>query len=121
MKERAMELCAQGENCSRAILKASAEQYNFVLSQELIDSCNAISAGFGIGGVCSALVAGVMVLGILFETDEAKQKSLILFSMVQEKWRCVDCCRLAAGREDCNDLIGKISEILENVINDGSI
>ena len=116
MKERAMALCCEGENCSRAILRAAAEQYGFPLSQELIDSCNAISAGFGVGGMCSALVAAVMVLGILFPTDEAKQKSLILFYRVQERWNCIDCCRLSANKEDCNDLIGEISAMLEEII-----
>lgn len=111
-----MALCAEGENCSRAILRGAAEKYDFPLSEELLDSCNAISAGFGVGGMCSALVAAVMVLGILFPTDEAKQKSLLLFCRVQERWNCIDCTRLSANRENCNDLIGEISGILEEVI-----
>ncbi len=119
MKERAMALCAEGENCSRAILVAAAEEFGFSLSEEMMDSCNAISAGFGIGGMCSALVAGVMVLGILFPTEEAKQKSLLLFFKVQENWNCVDCCRLSANRENCNELIGQIAELLEEVIREG--
>lgn len=113
-----MALCAEGENCSRAVLRAASEQFGFPLSQELLDGCNAISAGFGVGGMCSALVAAVMVLGIMFPTDEAKQKSLILFCRVQERWNCIDCCRLSANREDCNDLIGEISAILEEIICD---
>lgn len=116
MTERAMLFCSQGENCSRAILRAAAEEYGFPLSEELLNSCNAISAGFGVGGMCSALVAAVMVLGILFPTEEAKQKSLLLFCKMQERWHCIDCCRLSANRENCNDLIGEISEILEEVI-----
>ncbi len=111
-----MALCCEGENCSRAILRAAAEQYGFPLSEELLDSCNAISAGFGVGGMCSALIAAVMVLGILFPTEEAKQKSLILFCQVQERWNCMDCCRLSANKENCNDLIGEISAILEEII-----
>ncbi|WP_352400413.1 C-GCAxxG-C-C family (seleno)protein [Anaerotignum sp.] len=118
MKERAMALCAEGENCSRAVLRAAAEQYGFPLSQEILDSCNAISAGFGIGGMCSSLVAAVMVLGILFPTEEAKQKSLILFCRVRARWHCIDCCRLSANRMNCDDLIGEISEILEEIIDE---
>lgn len=116
MKERAMLFCTQGENCSRAILRAASEKYGFSLSDELINSCNAISAGFGVGGICSALVAAVMVLGILFPTEEAKQKSLLLLCQMQGRWNCIDCCRLSANRENCNDLIGEISELLEEVI-----
>lgn len=118
MKKRAMALCAEGENCSRAILRAASEKYGFPLSQEMLDSCNAISAGFGVGGMCSALVAAAMVLGVLFPTDEAKQKSLLLFFRVQEQFGCIDCCKLSAGREDCNSLIGEISEIIEEIISD---
>lgn len=52
-----MALCAEGENCSRAILRAASEEYGFPLfSEELLKSCNAISAGFGVGGICSALL-----------------------------------------------------------------
>jgi len=116
MKERAMALCAEGENCSRAILRAAAEKFEFSLSDEMIDSCNAVSAGFGIGGMCSAIVAGVMVLGVLFPTDEAKQKSLLLFLKAQGKWNCMDCCRLSANREDCSELIGEIAELVEEII-----
>lgn len=118
MKERAMALCAEGENCSRAILRAASEKYEFPLSQEMLDSCNAITAGFGVGGMCSALVAATMVLGVLFPVDEAKQKSLLLFFRVQEQWNCIDCCRLSADRENCNSLIGEISAILEEIICD---
>lgn len=116
MKERIRQLCCQGENCSRCILRGAAECYGFALPQELMESLNAISAGFGIGSVCSALVAGVMVLGILFPTDEAKQKSLLFFSLVQEKWHCLDCARLSADREDCRALLGEIADILQEVI-----
>ncbi|MCQ4936817.1 MULTISPECIES: C-GCAxxG-C-C family protein [Anaerotignum] len=116
MKERAMALCMEGENCSRAILRAASETFGFPLSEELLMSCNAISAGFGVGGICSALVAGVMVLGILFPIEEAKQKSLILLCRAQGNWNCVDCCRLSARRENCNDLIGEIAQMLEEII-----
>lgn len=113
-----MALCAEGENCSRAILRAASEEYGFPLSEELLKSCNAISAGFGVGGICSALVAAVMVLGILYPMEVAKQKSLILLCRAQGEWNCIDCCRLSAKRENCNDLIGEISGMLEEIICD---
>lgn len=113
-----MALYTEGENCSRAILRAASEKYKFPLSQELLDSCNAMSAGFCIGGMCSAIIAGVMVFGVLFPADEAKQKSLILFCNVQDRWNCMDCCKLSAKRDNCNDLIWEISAIIEEIIDD---
>lgn len=72
MKEKTMAYCRAGENCSLALLRAASDQYGFPLSKELIDSCGAVCSGFGIGGICSALVAAIMILGILFEPEEAK-------------------------------------------------
>ena len=60
MKEKTMAYCRAGENCSLALLRAASDQYGFPLSKELIDSCGAVCSGFGIGGICSALVAAII-------------------------------------------------------------
>lgn len=119
MKELIAKYAEEGESCSHIILKAAAEWYGLVLSEEMINSCRAITAGFGIGGICSALVAAVMVLGIMFDEEEAKTKSLLLFSAIQGSYKCMDCARLAAGCENCTNLLLEIGENLEQIIDEG--
>ena len=87
MKEKTIAYCRAGENCSLALLRAASDQYGFPLPKELIDSCGAVCSGFGIGGICSALVAAIMVLGILFEPEEAKEASVFPAGFSGEIWR----------------------------------
>lgn len=116
LKEIAVRLCMSGENCSRSILLAGAEKYNLQLPVETVSCCNGISAGFGVGGTCSALVAGVMLLGMIYDDDDtAKQKALLLFYMVQGEVGSLNCCSIA-GNENCYGLIGIIADQLENII-----
>lgn len=115
LREIAVELCKNGENCSRSILVAGGIKYNLELPQKTIDCCNGISAGFGFGGICSALVAGVMLLGILYDDNEAKQKSLVLFCAIQGEFGGLECCNIG-GVDNCYELIGMIAECLEEII-----
>ena len=98
MKEKTIAYCRAGENCSLALLRAASDQYGFPLSKELIDSCGAVCSGFGIGGICSALVAAILVLGILFDPEEAKKKRLFFLLAFREKFGAMDCPTLSAGK-----------------------
>lgn len=116
MKEKTMAYCRAGENCSLALLRAASDQYGFPLSKELIDSCGAVCSGFGIGSICSALVAAIMILGILFEPEEAKKQRLFFLLAFREKFGAMDCPTLSAGKLDCIDLMGDIGALLEETI-----
>lgn len=115
LKERAIFYCNAGENCSRAILKAGAEYFDIELSEDMLNSCNAISSGFGIGGICSGLVAGVMLLGLLFDDEEARQKSLLFFCYVQTELGGLNCCEIA-GVENCERVMEIIGDVLQGLI-----
>ena len=116
LKERVRALCGAGENCSRAILRAAAEEYGISLSEDILAACGGISGGFGVGGMCSGLVAGVMVLGLLFDEAEVKIKRILFLVRVQERFGYLDCCRLSALGEDCSGILEGIAEILQEVI-----
>lgn len=116
LKERVKAHFDAGENCSRRILQAVAEEYELSLSEEILAICCGISGGFGIGGMCSGLVAAVMALGLLFEEEEMKEKRILLLLKVQERFGSLDCCRLSALGEDCSDVLEGIAEILQEVI-----
>lgn len=121
MKEKTMTYCRAGENCSLGLLRAAADKYGFPLSQEMIDSCGALCSGFGIGGICSALVGAIMVLGILFEPEEAKKRRLFFLLAFQERFGAMDCPTLSAGKLDCTELMGEIGALLEETIAGGDV
>ena len=116
LKERIQAHCEAGENCSRIILQAAAEEYGFSLSEDILAACGGINGGFGINGMCSGLVAAVMVLGLLFDEEEVKIKRLLFLMKAQEIFGGLDCCRLSALGEDCSGLLEEIAEILQEVI-----
>ena len=114
LKERIRTYCQTGENCSRIILHAAAEEYDISLSQDMLTSCSGISGGFGIGSLCSGLIAAVMVLGLLFDEETVKEKRILFFFLVQEKSGVLDCMRLSS--DDCTELLEMIGEVLQEVI-----
>ena len=116
LKERVQARRDTGENCSRIILLAAAEEYGLSLSADILSACSGIQGGFGIGGICSGLVAAVMVLGLLFEEETAKTKRLQFLMQIQERDGFLDCGRLSLQKADCNVLLSEIADILQNII-----
>lgn len=116
LKARIAAHCAAGENCSRIILLAAAEEYGFSLSEDILAACGGINGGFGINGMCSGLVAAVMVLGLLFDEEEIKQKRILFLIKAQVRFGGLDCCRLSALGDGCGTVLEEIAEILQEVI-----
>ncbi|MBQ2879561.1 MAG: C-GCAxxG-C-C family protein [Anaerotignum sp.] len=115
LKERVRAYCDTEENCSRIFLLAAAEEYGFSLSENILSACSGIRGGCGIGSICSALVAAVMVLGLLCG-DRVQEKRLLLLWKVQERFGCLDCGRLSALGDDCGLVLEEIADILQEVI-----
>jgi len=116
LKERVRAHCEAGENCSRIILQSVAEEYEISLSQDILAACSGIQGGFGLGEMCSALVAAVMALGLLFDEEKIRWKRLLFLIRVQERFGYLDCGRLSALGEDCSLILEEIAEILQMVI-----
>ncbi len=117
LKEKAIYYKRKGYNCSQCILKASEDTYGIKLSEQVLKACSAVNNGFGIGNVCSVLIAGVMVFGLLFDSETAKQMRLNLFMKFHEK-HSFDC--MALRREfktgNCEEIIKEIADIVETLI-----
>ena len=119
LRERIVEKSLVGANCSQVILLAAAEEYGFALPQEVLDACKGISGGFGIQGMCSGIVAAVMVLGLLFTEEEVKEKRILFLVRIQERLGALDCGRLSAKRVECVELLEEIAEVLEEIAEAG--
>lgn len=115
MKKLAQEYYKKELGCSRSILMAFRDKYGYV-TDEVIDAANAINNGFGIGGICSALVAGIMILGLLYEGNGANSERIRLMTAFQCRFCSINCMSLAREREDCVDLMDFICDYLEELI-----
>ena len=116
LKEKVRAYCEAGENCSRIILQSAAEEYGISLPEEVLAVCGGINGGFGIGGICSGLVASIMVLGLLFDEETVKIKRILFLIKAQERFGYLDCCRLSSLGEDCRGVLEGIAEILQEVM-----
>ena len=114
LKERIRTDCGNGDNCSQVILRAVAEEYGISLSEELFCACRGIHGGFGINGMCSGIVAGVMALGLLCEEEELKLKRILFLLRVQNRFGSLDCCTALGA--DCSGVLEEIGGILQEVI-----
>lgn len=116
MKQKALRYYQEGYNCAQCILKAAAEQYHFPLPQTSLNCCRGVNNGFGIGGICSALVGAVMVFGLLFEAERARLLRLELFLRFHETHESLNCCSLSACNSNCNALVEDIATLTEEII-----
>ena len=116
LKERVQAWYKTGENCSRIILRAAAEEYGIQVSDDILLACKGIQGGFGVGSFCSGLIAAVMVLGLMFDEETVKSKRIQFLFQVQERFGSLNCSRLSLLEEDCEGLLIQIGEILQDII-----
>jgi C_GCAxxG_C_C family probable redox protein len=119
MKELSVYFYRNGYNCSQCLLKAAESKYNRPVSKASMAMLNGVNTGFGIGGVCSVLIAGVMVFGLLFDADTVKRLRIRLFDEFKTLYPNMNCSTLIKSRGGdgkCEKLIGEIAEIVEKLI-----
>ncbi len=121
MKKYAMHFYKDGYNCSACILKAAEKKYNLTISRQCYNMCNGVNTGFGIGGMCSVLIACVMIFGLLFDQATVKRLRIKLLADFSEKYGSMNCDVLKKRRgsgEQCEELIGAIAEMAEKLIDE---
>ena len=117
MRERALECYQNGRGCSQSLLAAFEETFSIPVSGQVYDACNGMNTGFGIGGMCGAVIAGLMLFGLLFDDSTARRLRMVLFSRMAERGLSFDCVRLRqCGGDGCEELIGDVAELVEGII-----
>lgn len=122
MKERTLYFYRHGYNCSQCILKAAESIYKIPMPKCVIMMCSGINTGFGVGGMCSVLIAGIMVFGLLFEETDAKRLRIKLLNAFMDTHKSLNCCELKKERKSgcaCEELVGNIAELVEKIIAEG--
>ena len=102
-------------NCSLCMLKAFEEKYNIRLTEQTEKSCKVMNAGFGIGVICNAITAGIMIFGIMLDETLAKSARIMLLSEVQERYGSINCACLK-DTYDCEDIIEFIANKIDKLI-----
>lgn len=114
-----MEYYRQGYNCSQCILKAAEDRYEIPLNRQWMNACAAVNNGFGVGSMCSVLVAGVMVFGLLFGKETAKKLRIKLLTTFYETHGSLNCNSIQAkyaNKNGCEEIVGYIAELTEKII-----
>lgn len=113
-------------NCAEKILYGANQVYNLGLDDQALKMSAGFGGGMGIGNVCGALTASVMVLGLLFVKNNAHESSRIktltqeLFITYRKEMQDINCGPLKAKyRTDeiqCRNVIAKAADILDKII-----
>ena len=112
--KRASEFYRRGESCSACVLKAYEAVYGEKLPKDLYAICPGLNNGFGIGGLCSAAAAGVIVLAYrLRDETKIKQARIYFLSAVSDKLKSTSCGKL---KSDCKTAVFECGEMLEKTI-----
>ncbi len=114
LKIRALKYYSKGYNCSQCILKAASETYGLNLPDECINMCRGISNGLGIGGICSVLIACVMIISILCPEKNIKAYRIKMTDMFAAENGNLNCGKIR--KNDCRHIIETSCDILEKII-----
>lgn len=115
LKKQAVEYFNEGYNCSQCILKAANDIYRLNLPTECVNMCIGVNNGFGIGGVCSVLVACIMVISIMCP-DDIKFKRIKLLDEFMADNGSINCGEIR--KSNCINIIEDTCDMLEKIINE---
>ncbi len=121
MREIAIDLYNRGYNCALCIIIAATRYYGINLPDECERMCAGLYGGLGVGRMCSALVGGVLVLGLMFGERRLKTLRIKLLMDAVDHFESIDCAMLARKQrtgEYCAPLVGEIASLLEEIINE---
>lgn len=119
MKEQAIAFYRKGCNCSQCILKAAETVYNKPVPKQCYAMCQGVNTGFGIGGICSVLVAGVMVFGLFFNEETVKRLRIKLLTEFKRQHGGINCAELVRARGDsarCEAIVGQAADMIKKMI-----
>ncbi len=116
MRELALKYYRQGYNCSQCILMAAQQTYKLSVPKPCFNMCSGVNMGFGIGNMCSVVIAGVMVFGLMFDTGVTKKLRLKLMTQFKEKYGNFNCSVLIKEHNQCADLIQGIADMIDKLI-----
>ena len=107
--------CENGMNCSQNVFRTICENCGIKTDENMMEMLNGISAGFGINGMCSAVIGGLCALGCVYSEDEMKLLRIMLFMEFKERFSSLNCGRVETKNE-CTDVIEFVQRWAEEKI-----
>ena len=105
MVEEAMRFYREGVNCALCIIKAAQKKGYIKSAKDLENATEAITGGFGYGGLCSAIAGAMLVFGIIFDPDEARNIRTRLLFEFEARFNTLNCGRLTERYCACEEII----------------
>ena len=105
MEENMVYINEETLNCSQSVFYAICKSRNKKVTYDMLCMLNAINAGFGTGGICSALIGALCAIGLFIDEYEIKSLRLIFLLDFKEKFGTVNCCELSSENCSCDDII----------------
>lgn len=119
VKSKAVHYYKEGYNCSQCIVKAAEKHYRIKGTEQMNKSLSGICMGFGVGCMCSILVGGIIVFGLLFDEETVKRMRIKLLDEFTKEYGSINCCVLKNRQgkgSDCEDLVFAVAELVEEII-----
>ena len=117
LSRQALYYYKNGAGCCQCILRAAEHRYGLYIPEESYRAFSGFANGYGVGGMCAALNGAIAVLGLIFDENEAKTKSLLLLSRFRKRFGGYNCSFVYSSVSgDCSAVISSITGMLENVI-----
>ena len=113
--EKAAGYHKKGESCTACIFRAAEEVYGVKLPDGAYDMSFALNNGLGINGMCSAVITGVLFIGLYFRNDETTMSKARLFYLdnVHKRLGTTCCGKL---KRCCKKAITVCGDTLEETI-----
>ncbi len=118
MKHQAVNYYNNGYNCSQCILKAAERTFKVPISKQGVKMCAAVCSGFGVGQMCSCLIAGIMIFGLLFDESTSKRLRMKLLNGFNQKYPNFNCSILKKNSDEdiCEQIVADIAELVEIIV-----
>ncbi|MBR5468220.1 MAG: C-GCAxxG-C-C family protein, partial [Firmicutes bacterium] len=115
MEIKSVIFCEMEENCSQRVFEEVCKNCGIKTDEKMMDMLNGINAGFGIKGICSAIVGGICALGCVCSEEEMKTIRLLLFEDFSERFSSLNC-GFAETEEGCAEIIEFVQRWAEEKI-----
>lgn len=119
MRNIAVKYYNEGYNCSQCIIKAFQEKYGKSVNDDIYKCLSAVNTGFGVGTVCSALIAGIMIFGLVFDETKAARARLKLLAAFDTYFSSINCSGLNNSKNmynGCGKVIAMAAFFTEDIL-----
>jgi len=97
---------------------AASGHFGLALPCECFEMCKVLNAGLGSGLLCSTIIAGIMIFGLVADEERAKKMRIKFLSEFNQRYKCLDCAELlkrCENGEDCEQLISEVSVMIQEI------